>query len=334
MQEQSILPVKKSSASIEFDAEATRKSVNEALTKYDYVVTLENIQDAKKDAADLNKWATGTKKATKTLLDEITAQPKAVYDDVLSIVQDIANKQQKIRDQITKFEDEKKQEIRTQLSARLNEVWDKHGVDPEYRKAGIDDLVKLGSVTKKTGALTAGAVSDIENRVALDKAMQNDIEKRLLQLENKSYRAGLESPLRRAHIESFLFADSDEYETQLDAVIAAELERQQEIHASAERKAKQERAQEQEDAERRVQTERSSNVADPDPEPVPETDSEPPAAKLKNYSATQGNDVVPQYFDAATDDEAILAAVKAFPNGKTFLFLPDGLVATIDIERS
>ena len=97
-------------------------------------------------------------------------------------------------------------------------LWKDREVEDEFQKAEYKDLVILSNILE-SGKLTGKAKNEITARVNADKQKQTEIKMRLLELENKCYRAGLKVPLERVHVEAFLFADTQDYETRLSSLL-------------------------------------------------------------------------------------------------------------------
>lgn len=93
----------------------------------------------------------------------------------------------------------------------------------------------------KTGNLSGAAKNAIGERVAQCLAMQMQTMLRLSQLENRSYQSGLAAPLNRGHVEMFLFASDDEYESRLAALFATEIQREQMAQAAMQKRAEEDR---------------------------------------------------------------------------------------------
>src|SRR3990167_8925628 len=152
---------------------------------------------------------------------------------------------QKLLSQVSVFEDETRKKCVELLSNALGKLWSEYQVKPEFYKAGFDDLILISNVTA-TGTPTKAAMDKLTGRVKDDKALQDRTERRLLELENRCYKAGLAAPLSRQHVESFLFDSDDIYAQRLQRLIDVEIERQKEagrrILEQAEQKRKQEEA--------------------------------------------------------------------------------------------
>lgn len=230
------------------------------------VVTPDNIQDAKKSATEVNRFAADIDKRRKDAVREVSKPIKDFEDQMKALHAQCKDARQTIVDQVARFEDQVREQAEQLLIAALDALWDKHDLQPDYRRAEYVDLITLSAVTG-TGKLAKAPRDAIESRVRDDKALQDRVERRLIELERDSYRAGLDAPLTRAYVESFLFADDDTYARQLQRLIDAELQRQQQAAARREQKAA--KRHEAEEAARRAQGKCDGNHAAPactDPE--------------------------------------------------------------------
>src|SRR5690625_3118557 len=223
--------------SVNFDQ--LRERLEQELERYRVVVTADTLADAKKLATELN--------STKKLIDDRrkaevakASEPIKQFDERMKeLVLMCAKGRQDILDQVKRFEDETREICRALLMSHRESMFKKHGVAEEFQRtenqSTIEDLVKISHVTAK-GALTKAAKDTVEQRVMEDAALQAKIERRLLELENRSYKAGLSAPLQRGHVEAFLFADDDHYQASLEQMISVEVERQEQAEEALRKK--------------------------------------------------------------------------------------------------
>lgn len=212
-------------AKIKFNLAEFREGIRTELKKYDVVVTVDTVKDAKALAADLNGQAKSLKDRFKEAAALVTKPVDDLGLEVADIVTEILESREKLTAQIKKFEDERKVTVRTVIEAKRLELWDKLEVQEEFRNADISKLVKLTALTAKD-SLTSTTLRDLQPLIENNRRLQDQTEKRLLQLENQSYRAGLKAPLSRAHVESFLFEEESAYVARLSLIIESELKRQ------------------------------------------------------------------------------------------------------------
>lgn len=232
---ESAIPLTFTPAVIEFDFEAAKATLQDEVAKYDVVVTEETLADSKKLATQLNKTAAAIDDLRKKVVAEASAPVKVADGQLKELVQLYKDGRQKITDQVQQFEDKVKAIAEKLLKDLRDAQWDQQGVAAEFRDAQYGDLVKLGALTKKQ-QLTSATANELIQRVQVDKANQDRVKMRLMQLENASLKAGLSAPLTREHVSHFLFQDDDSYETQLQAVITRELDRQQQAEEALRQK--------------------------------------------------------------------------------------------------
>lgn len=281
-------------AVIEFDFDKLKAEITEHVKQYDVVVTSDTVKDAKKVAADLNKQANELDRMRKDKIAEVSAPIKEADGRLKELVGLYKDGYVRITDQVKVFDDETRKEAHRLLELQRDACWEELAVEPEFRRAEFEDLVKLTALTAK-GNLSAAAGNAINERCRDDLMLQQRTEKRLLELENRSYKAGLKEPLTRDHVEHFLFHENDQYESSLDRILQAETQRQERIEA-AERERQEreaERAKQKAEAEKEIEARRQAEEneqaraggeesAHPDPAPTkvdraPEPTPEPPA---------------------------------------------------------
>ena len=238
----SINEIKNTPAKIEFDFEAASAIVDAHLEKYRGTVL---VEDTYKDGKELIKTINETRKALDTARKEqakIASEPIREFE---SKMKGLISKHDALLDdlraQIKRFEDERKALITSALNAYLVEQWDMQGVSAEFRKSVAPEPL-LGDFTAGN-ALTKLAREKIELLASADKMLQMQTEHRLGGLELACIKAGLAAPLTQAHVQSFLFAPQDEYESRLNALMQGEIEREKRAVAAHEARIEQERLQ-------------------------------------------------------------------------------------------
>lgn len=266
-------------AKITFDFDAYRAELEQEIAEYNIVVTAENVADAKKVATDLNKRK-----------NEIDARRKAARKKAMGPIEEFDGQakelvlmcedgRQKILEQTRVYDQKVLAEAERLLGELRDALREQYGIDPEFHKAEFDDLIKLSSMTSNHN-LTKSARDTLESRVRDEKSLQDRTKMRLLELENRSYKAGLAAPLTRDHVAHFLFADDERYESELQRILDAEVTRQQaaEKHMAErqEREARQQAEAKQEAQERDERMGRAED-APQQPEPAPKAPEPPPA---------------------------------------------------------
>jgi len=221
----------------------TNESILEFIEKelkadeYNFVVTAENLAFAKTKMADLNK---SIKFIDTFRKDKVSAESVAIdtfKDNVKKYVALIDKKREDIKKDVEVFERETKSSITKELSLYSDELIKAHKIRDNFIDVDIIDLIVLGSVTSK-GALTKKAKDVVESRVMVCKSKQDKYDMRLMQLENLSFKSGLEAPLTITHVQGIISIDDDtEYNNKLYELITSEMERQETIKANIQRQA-------------------------------------------------------------------------------------------------
>lgn len=237
-------------ARLEVNFEELRENLVDELKKYDVVVTSDTLKDAKQLATDLNKTAKLLDDRRKEEVAKASEPVRQFDEQMKELVGLCKSGRQKLLDQAKQFEDETRALALELLVSYRAELWEDLAVAPAYRSATVDDLAILSALTTKKN-LTSKARGNVRARVEADKALQEQTERRILDLELESHRAGLAAPLQRVHVEAFLFADEETYRAKLAGLIEAEIQRQQ----AAERRER-ERIEREEAQRRREEAER------------------------------------------------------------------------------
>jgi hypothetical protein len=271
---QELIQIDSVPAKVAVNFEELKAALERDLEKYRVVVTADTVADAKKLSAELNKTAAAIDERRKEAVAEVSAPVREFDENMRSLVKLCKDGRAHITEQVKKFEDETRAKAQCLLEKCQAELWEKHGIENEFRQSEIGDLVLISNVTK-TGSLTAKAKLILEERVLQEKALQEKTQMRLLELENHSYRAGLSAPLTRVHVAGFLFADDSAYQTGLDRIIEAEKKREEEAQRRMRERMAREQA-EREQAEREAKA-RKSEAADITPGPTLQTHDPDPS---------------------------------------------------------
>jgi len=208
--------------------------------KYDVVVTADTVKDAKKLAIELNAVTKQINEVKKAHLPELEAPAKAFKEQIAELNGIVQVGRGKILDQVRKFEEKTLEDITDLVRDLLLEEYEINGLENEYRNVTYTDLVLLGSMTA-TGKLTGKVKGEIRSRVMAAKYLQDAVEKRLLQLENECYKAGL-----RVRLENLIRIELDrqaEADKKAQAKHDEELQHEREKREQAERQAEELREQ-------------------------------------------------------------------------------------------
>lgn len=256
-----------------------REALDEELSRYEVVVSPDGVADAKRTATEVNKLRSTLAERRKAVVAEVSSPIEAFAERMRALEDRCEEVRQGILQQVRQYEEETREKVRVALSARLEELWIHHDVRQEHRRATTEDLVKLTAITKKTEKLTAGTDSEVVNRVQADAARQQKVDMRLLELENRSYRAGLGAPLTLDHVHRIIELDDEAYEAELARIFDAELERERQAAERRER-------------EQARQAEARAAQVQPPAESAPEAESEAPRSTYRNagWDAERGTE--------------------------------------------
>ncbi|QSR35587.1 hypothetical protein CFI10_11365 [Marinobacterium iners] len=316
-----MISVSATPAAIAFNFEETRAWLESELEQYDVVVTADTLADCKKLATELNKLAAEISKRRREAVAEVSAPIKDFEGKAKSLEQMCKDGRQRLLDQVQVFEDETKAKAKAALEAARSAMWAEQEVAEEFRRAQIDDLVKLSTLTK-TGKLSAVAKQELLIRVNADLKLQQQTQIRLHLLENDSYRAGLAAPLTRAHVETFLFASDEEYSQRLQTMIASELERQKVAEERSRKRFEEEQRRAEESQQRKADADRrrveaeqqaQQQTAQPEPEPQPSAPQQyenEPAYQAEPAPAPASTAVAQKHAYGPLDNPAAAAIAK------------------------
>lgn len=237
------LTIENTPAVIDLNYEAFKAELEQHLEKYATVVTADTVKDAKALATELNALKKDLDERRKATIKYVSAPIKDADDKMKSLVSMVEDGRQHTLSQVRVFEQKRLDDLLDDLTGRRDRLRESAEVQPEFYGAAseLNDLVKLGNITA-TGRTTSKACQAVQDRVNEELSLQQTVDRRLLELENASYRAGLAAPLTRPHVEHFLKADDDVYAEKLQALLDAEIERDRQGREAMERKAQQEAA--------------------------------------------------------------------------------------------
>lgn len=287
---------------VHLNYEEAKAYMQTLLRKYDVIATDDNVGEIKKMATEVNKMAERIDRKRIDKIREASVDIKKADDQLKELVKMAKDTRARLKEQTDKW-DQAKLDLVSELMAEAREVlFKKHKVREEFRSAEYDDMIRMGALTKSE-RLTDPAYSALEARVLQDKAKQDRVDMRLVQLENRSYRAELSTPLTREHVEGFLHLDDDEYEQRLEKLFERERAREAEQkrkQAEAQEKAVEEaRKEAQEQTRRQIEEEtrqaekeqeerRLAEEAKPqEPEPDAPTATESPQAPEEQQEAEE-----------------------------------------------
>lgn len=270
------IAVRTTPAIVEVNFDELKASLAAELKKYDVLVSADAIPEARKLMADLNKTKKAIADARKAEVAKASEPIKQFDDQMKQLEVMCAEGRSKLETQVKNYEAEQAQIAEGLLDGLRHQLWMAENVADEFKSAEYDDLVRAASLTA-TGKLTKKAIDTLDERVKQDKANQTRTESRLLELENRSFKAGLAAPLTRDHVAAFLFAPDEVYNREVERIIRAEIQRE-EMAAAARKQAEQRRADAAIEAEKahpsesRAEPNKSPEVA---AQPLPEHEKQP-----------------------------------------------------------
>ena len=210
------------------------------LKEFEVTVTLDNIDVAKKMATSLNQLATKADDARKSTVKTISEPIDVFNAQCKELVTLIQEKRKFLLDQVESFNERTRKECFSLLESALTTAYTKFDVKKEFQTAKIDDLAIISNKTQS--GITSKAKGSVEARALECKRFQEKVELRLNTLEGTCYKFGLEAPLVRQNIESFLKVEDEAiYQQKLQSLIKSEIQRlatlEQRLAAKAQKEA-------------------------------------------------------------------------------------------------
>lgn len=267
---QDLIKLNATPAQIDVNFDELETELERILSDYQQVVTADGLKDAKAQTAELNKARQALANYRKETVEQVSAPIREFERRMKALESRHEEIRQDLLGQVSKFEQEQLDAVRDTLRHALAEEYERHGVRSEFMRHGVDGLVKLSAVTGK-GNLTKAAREQVDNIAEQAAEQQRIVDRRALELEARSYRAGLRAPLTADQLSDYLEADVDTYEARVEQLIEAELKRQDEADR-IQNEREQRRASLAPDPE-------PETVAAPEPEPQPEPEPEPEPEK-------------------------------------------------------
>ena len=241
----------------ELKAALTAKVAEQSST----VVTVDNLKDSKALIAEMNKTAGAIKAARIQYAREAGVNIAAFEAQMKELEKISSDGVAKLKEQTTKFEDETRAKAKQVLIDYLVEQANVKGIQQEFQRATVDDLVNLSTLTN-TGKLTSKVKAEVDSRINSDLLLQQQTETRLLKLELESHKAGLSAALNRGHVEHFLFNDDDTYQAKLADLFETELAREQQAQEVMRKRIEQEKERQAEAEQRAAKAEADRKEAE------------------------------------------------------------------------
>lgn len=242
-----------------------------------FPATEDGGKESKKTTASIRKYAKAVKAQVDGEFKEKTSTLTEAKTLLISKVKELNEIAKGIDDQQAERITKKLEEIRELLQYELAHAWNNAGVRNEYQSdlSVLDKAVIISSLTPK-GALTKKAKDYVQTVCEQNKNKQSAIDSRLVILENKCMKAGVDaSALTREYIGPDFFAADDIFEARVDELLAIEVQKKE----AAEKRAKEEKqkavdaalAKQQAEADRLAQEKAQQQTSEPTPEAKPET---------------------------------------------------------------
>lgn len=299
-QQELMVVVNSKPAILSVNFEELKAHLEKELIKYDVVVTVDTVKDAKELAKEMNKMAGDIDNRRKEEVASVSEPIKKFDSDMKELVTMCKDGRVKLLDQVKQFEDETRKTVCILLSEARAELFLEHEVKLEFETAKFNDLILISNITAK-GNLTKSAMDTLSMRVRDDRAQQDRVEMRLVKLENASYKAGLIIPLTKGYILRFLNADDEVYEQELQKLLDVEIVRQEDAEKVMRAKIEKEKQdkidaeQEKVDREKRLQDCRQALpqaetpvTPEPEPKPAPAISPAAPAVKKEEQQVDDG----------------------------------------------
>lgn len=220
-----VIAVQSAPAKLSVNFEDVKAALASHLERFDTVVSADGVKDAKAAATEINKLRQSIERRRKDAVAEVSApirEFEAAMKELSGLCEDARGR---LLSQVEQFEDQTRAVVLEALEDLRATLWDSGGVEKQFRRTQIDDLVKISSLTK-AGNLTSAASKDVSLRVTKDKALQDLVSARLSSLEGASRDAGLDSPIASEHVRGFVESDDETWQSELDRLLRAEVERQ------------------------------------------------------------------------------------------------------------
>lgn len=207
---------------IKSNFDAVKQNLGEQLKKFELIVQEDDVKIAKQNATTLNKLKSEIETLRKEKTKELSAPIKEFELKAKELANMCENTRQGLLTQVAKFEDKKLLFCKELLNKELQAQYKEFMVFEEFQNVEISDLVILSNLNKNSLAKKARDI--IKERVLEALKHQKMVETRLLELGNYCLKNGLEVPLTKENIISFLYLENDElYKNKLNSLIKSEI---------------------------------------------------------------------------------------------------------------
>lgn len=186
--------------------------------------------DSKKDAAAIRKFVKTTNSFTLNIFRSLTEKVTNWRDEFTVETKELGAIADGIDAKFKKMEQEKLDSIKLLLGNFLSTTRDELGIKPDFRKeADLKTLLKLSGTLTDKGNLTSKATAFIKSIADAELAQQNRYENRVMIIENRCLRAEINPPLTQVHLGAVMFAEDDVFNTKVEELVNAEIERREQM---------------------------------------------------------------------------------------------------------
>ena len=246
---------------IDANFEELKSSLILELQKYDFVVTHDNVKEAKAKATELNKMYNDLEAKRKAVVKDLIEPIKHFEAQVKEMSALVQGGRTNILDKVAFFDDQTRKLCESLCQETLSELYAEFGIEKEFQTVSFSDLVIVSNVTEK-GNLAKIARDGIKSRVSEALIKQDTQKSRIVSLKSRCETAGLKVVFSHDDIKHFVGEPEAEYNKKLEVMISRELERQNKLELTLKA-----------EAEARLQKEiakvQEANQIQPKAEPVP-----------------------------------------------------------------
>ena len=181
---------------------------------------------AKSDVALIRKFAKQNRGFATSVFKSLTDKIKGWQVSVNTKCADLEAEADSIMDRFDAMEKENLKGIKSAIDAYLSDYRNELCLRPEFIKpADLSPFVKLSGTLTPTGSLTKQAVLFIKTLANKELFQQQQFDSRVLIIENRCLRAGINPPLTVEGFGNEIHADDDVFNLALERKVSAELER-------------------------------------------------------------------------------------------------------------
>jgi hypothetical protein len=223
-------------AIIQANFEEFKANIMAEVSKYDVVVTYENLEDCKKKATELNKISQAIDAERKKIIKESEAPVREFDDKMKGVVKICQDGRSKLTQQIEVFNEAERKKCFELCQALVLELYNEQAIETEFRNVAFEDLAIMSNITK-TGQLAKIARDGIASRVNEALIKQDTVKSRIASLKSRCETAGLKVEFSHDDIKHFISEPEATYNAKLDAMISRAVDTQNKLSAKLEKDA-------------------------------------------------------------------------------------------------